>query len=377
MVVTKTGAKIQAAGSGKKLCGFRHGAQRPDLVVLDDIENDENVRTPEQRDKLEAWVDKAVDPLGPPDGSMDIIFVNTFLHHDSVACRKSVNPMWRAAVFRAVRRWPDRMDLWERWEEILRNEGRDLADAFHAESQAAMTAGAEVLWPAVQPLKLLMEIRVRVGQPAFDSEYQNEPLDEAAALFGKVEFWVHEVKTWIYVGACDPSLGKNNRRSDPSAILIGGFCRETGVLDVVEADIRRRLPDRIIEDIIKYQKAYRLVKFGIETVQFQDFLRTELIKRSAAAGAPVPAVAIANSTDKALRIESIQPHVVNELIRIHPSHTTLLYQLRHWPQADHDDGPDCLEMLWRVASMVRAGGGGVRTAGRRVVTPRGMSGFLS
>lgn len=28
----------------------------------------------------------------------------------------------------------------------------------------------------------------------------------------------------------------------------------------------------------------------------------------------------------------------------------LIDQLRHFPRADHDDGPDALEMLWRLAS---------------------------
>ncbi|EMW8282685.1 hypothetical protein AADT38_RS27335, partial [Escherichia coli] len=27
----------------------------------------------------------------------------------------------------------------------------------------------------------------------------------------------------------------------------------------------------------------------------------------------------------------------------------LIDQLRHYPKADHDDGPDCLHMLWTLA----------------------------
>lgn len=36
----------EAIGSGKKVRGRRHRNWRPDLIVLDDIENDENVNTP-------------------------------------------------------------------------------------------------------------------------------------------------------------------------------------------------------------------------------------------------------------------------------------------------------------------------------------------
>src|SRR3546814_13643842 len=148
--------------------------------------------------------------------------------------------MWRSTVFQAVIRWPDRMDLWERWEEILRNEGMKVADDFHAEHQAEIERGAEVLWPAVQPLVKLMKIRVRVGTSAFDSEYQNDPVSKEDALFGTVTFWVERLSSWIFFGACDPSLGKSNRGRDPSAILVGGLDRETGILDVVEASIRQR-----------------------------------------------------------------------------------------------------------------------------------------
>lgn len=41
--------------------------------------------------------------------------------------------------------------------------------------------------------------------------------------------------------------------------------------------------------------------------------------------------------------------MANGLILLHPSQTTLIAQLRHFPKADHDDGPDALEMLWSLA----------------------------
>lgn len=83
-IITRLDQKVQVAGSGKKLRGLRHGAYRPDLVVLDDIENDEQVRSPEQRDKLHSWLRKTVLPLGSADGKLDIIYIGTILHYDSV-----------------------------------------------------------------------------------------------------------------------------------------------------------------------------------------------------------------------------------------------------------------------------------------------------
>jgi predicted phage terminase large subunit-like protein len=354
-IVTKNGAKLEAFGASRRLRGRRHGALRPDLVICDDLENDENVRTPAQRDKLESWIDKAVEPLGPPDGSMDLIYVGTILHYDAVLSRKIKNQMWRSKVFKALVNPPDRPDLWELWEEIARNEGEEAADAFRAANAAAMDAGAAVLWPAVQPLPALMKIRLRIGTDAFNCEYQNDPIDAAAALFGNIQFWVQPVRHWVFFGACDPSLGGGGAKSDPSAILIGGLDRDSGILDVIAADIAKRTPDRIIEDIIRLQAEYRCLRWGIEIVQFQAFLASELVLRSAKRGFPVPAVGLTSAFSKEMRIESIQPHVANGLIRLKPGLSELETQLRHYPKADHDDGPDALEMLWRVAVSARAG----------------------
>jgi predicted phage terminase large subunit-like protein len=355
VIVTASGNKIEVFGSGKRIRGRRHGPYRPDLAIGDDLENDENVRSPAQRDKLESWLTKSVMKLGGAGEKFDVLIIGTILHYDSVLSRLLDNPLWHARRFKALLRWPDQMPLWERWEAIYRTEGETAAERFHAQNAAAMQAGAEVSWPSGRPLYALMVIRARDGHASFDSELQNDPIDSERALFGAFHVWTERREDWIYFGACDPSLGKHGASRDPSAILVGGYCRRTGVLDVVEARIRRRLPDLIIEDIIALQRQYQCLVWAIEAVQFQEFLRTELVKRSVAAGCPVPARAVVPHTDKLLRIESLQPHVANGLIRLHPSQTALIEQLRHFPAADHDDGPDALHMLWMLATTSGAG----------------------
>lgn len=367
-ITTSNGCKVKCGGARKRLRGMRQGAQRPDLVILDDLENDENVKSPDQRNKLEEWINRTVEPLGPPDGSMDIIYVGTVLHQDSVLARKLKDPTWRRTKFRAILTWPERPDLWEQWEEIFRNEvdgGEEAAEAFYQANAAEMERGAVVLWPAVQPLKKLKLIRMRVGTGAFSSEYQNEPLAENAQ-FKLVQFWVHPEPGPIYFGALDPSLGKQNKARDPSAILVGAFYRKAGRLDVVEASIRRRLPTIIIRDVIAFQRQYKCALWFVESVQFQEFLRTQLMAEAVKAGVPLPARAVQPHADKDLRIEGLQPPIEAGMIRLHPSQSVLLEQLRAWPQGDHDDGPDALEMLWTGAvKCAGAAAGEVLTAGDR------------
>lgn len=350
VIVTTNDVKVEVFGSGKKIRGRRHGPHRPDLVIGDDLENDENVRSPEQRDKLMTWVLKSLLSLGPADDSLDVFIIGTILHYDSVLSRLINNKLWRGKKFKAVEQWPEDMEAWDKWAEILLNDGEEPALDYYR-AHPGMDAGAKICWPGGTTFYKLMIKRARDGKEAFDSEQQNDPVSGEDAPFANcIHFWVNRLPEWLFFGACDPSLGKQGKSRDPSAILVGGINRESGVLDVVEASIKKRLPDRIIEDVIAFQLVYRCLLWGVEAVQFQEFMRTELVKRSAARKIPVPARGIVPSTDKILRIEALQPHMANKLIRIHSTHLTLQDQLRHFPKADHDDGPDALQILYVMAT---------------------------
>lgn len=355
-IVTRTNIRVEGLGALQKLRGRRHGPYRPDLMFLDDIENDEAVRSPEQRQKLQNWIYRAALKVGPPDGSMHVVWVGTVLHFDSVLIRAAKSPLWRATRFQAILHWPDRMDLWEEFEEIWRNDGEAAARAFYAARKADMDAGAVVNWPSMQPLLWLMLERA-ASHDAFQTEYQNQPIAEGNP-FGDLTYWVQRQRDWIFFGAIDPSLGRAGKGRDPSAILIGGFDRLNGRMDVVEASIRRRLPDVIIADTIALQREYRCLLWFIESVQFQEFLRTTLMSEAARAGVGISAVPVVPTADKNLRIARLQPPVRAGLIRFSADHTTLIDQLQQWPNGDHDDGPDCLDMLWQE-TLRYAGGGAI------------------
>lgn len=355
-IVTRNEVMILGAGTGQKMRGRRFGPYRPDLVILDDIENDENVLSPVYRKKQENWVERSVMKLGPPDGSLDLLMIGTVLHFDSVLVRFSQKPGWSVQHFKAVQEFPHRMDLWDRWQEVFLNVGEDDARAFYQCHRDDMHEGAVVNWPEVEPLYVLMVERA-TSETAFMSEKQGEPISEDSP-FRVMTYWVMKIPDLVYFGAVDPSLGRAGANRDPSAILIGGFDRKTGILDVVEASIVKRLPDVIISDVIAMAKRWRPALWFVETVQFQEFLRTEIMKAAVLQEVALPAIPITPVADKALRIQRLQPPTAAGLIRFHTSQTTLLEQLRQWPSGAHDDGPDCLEMLWTGAVTY---GGGITT----------------
>jgi predicted phage terminase large subunit-like protein len=371
-IVTRNDVMILGAGARQALRGKRFGPHRPDLVLLDDIENDVNVESPAYRRKLRGWVEKTVLKLGPADGSLDVVMLGTVLHYDAVLVQLSRAPGWDVRHVRAIERFPDRMDLWDAWQEIFLNDGEEAARAYYDARPADMEAGAFVNWPDYEPLYSLMVERAS-SETAFMSEKQGEPISDESP-FKSIQFWVQRKPDLVYFGAVDPSLGRKDANRDPSAILVAGFDRATGVLDVVEASIARRLPDVIIADVIAMAKLWRPALWFVEAVQFQEFLRTEIMARAVRQEVPLPAVPVTPIADKALRIQRLQPPIAAGLIRLHASQTSLIEQLRQWPSGAHDDGPDALEMLWSGAVEHSGGlatGGQILMGGARGSALRG------
>ena len=290
--------------------------------------------------------------LGSADGSMDVIILGTILHHDSVLARLLRNKLWTTKHWQAMVSWPDNMDLWDQWEALLLNDGRDAARAFYQQRVDEMNAGATVSWPALRDLYTLMLKRATDGHDAFDREQQNDPsagdaapLASSIKLFGGLTPQAH----WLWFGAVDPSLGKAGQSRDPSAILVGALDRTLKRLYVWRANIKKRLPAKIIADMIALQREFNCVSWVCEAVQFQEFLRTEIVRQSIDAGVPIAAFPTQPISDKTLRIEALQPFMEGGFIHIHKDCLTLIEQLKHFPNGDHDDGPDALEMLVKFA----------------------------
>lgn len=367
VLVTKTNIKIEAIGSGKKIRGRKHRNWRPDLIILDDVENDENVRTPEQRKKLKDWFDKAVSKCG--DDYTDIIYIGTLLHYDSLLAKTLANPAYRSIKYKAVIRFSQADDLWQQWETIftdLSNDDREAdALAFFQAHKTAMLEGTQVLWEEKLSYYDLMVMRVSEGEASFNSEEQNEPINPDDCLFMEEWFdYYNEAEVnfgdpaFDFFGFIDPSLGKT-KRSDFSAIVTLAKHKGSGYMYVVDADIERRHPDRIIADVLAKERWLRASfghgyrKLGAETNQFQWFLKEELAKASAKAGLYLPIEEVQQTSDKVMRVQTLQPDVKNKYIKFNRRHKRLLEQLTQFPMGAHDDGPDALEGARSIAKKVK------------------------
>lgn len=347
VIVTKNNIMVGCAGAGKRIRGINFRGARPDLIVLDDLENDENVRTPEQRSKLEHWFSHTVMHLGPPDGSAQLLYVGTWLHYDGLMARIIKRGDFRYHKFRALIQYPRRMDLWERWENLWRI-NRSEAATWYESHREEMDDGAQVLWPGVQPLVVLMEARAS-DRRAFNAELQNEPLDEATRIFRPDQFayWEQLPAKLVCYGGMDPALGRS--RGDYTAMVVVGRDPTDGKVYVVDAVIERIVPQSAIRRMIELQRRWQCVRWAVEEVAFQEFFRAVLVQEGLRAGVPIPAMGVRPRAPKDIRIESLAPYVYQGTIQFCRAHQILLDQLGYYPMADHDDGPDALEMAWSMA----------------------------
>lgn len=364
-IITRTGLRVTALGAGQRLRGRKHGPDRPTLLVLDDIENEDNTETPEARRKLENWFAKTVLKSGTP--RTNVIVVGTIQHYDALLATlvdPVRSPAWTSRVYRAIVHWSPATDLWETWTNLYHRRteldghtGPQAAQAYFVQHREAMLANTEVLWPELEDYEQLMIMRESEGHQSFDSEKQNEPVNAADCLFQPEDFvywdeqWPNEeaLRTavgadgWM-IGACDPSLGRHKTHGDYSAIVTILRNMHTGHLYVLDADIARRTPDRTIDDILVYHGQRRYDCFAVETNSFQQLMADELRRRGNARGLYVPIEEVRHTTDKVARIQGLQPLVKSGTLQFSKRHRLLLEQLRLFPKAPHDDGPDALEM---------------------------------
>ncbi len=367
VILTSTDIKAEAIGSGKKIRGRRHRNWRPDLIVLDDIENDENVNTPDQRRKLKSWFDKAVSKAG--DTYTDIMYIGTILHYDSLLSNVLQNPRYKAKKYRAVISDADNTKLWETWEGIYTNLFNDAheedARAFYEANKEEMLRGTEVLWEEKLSYYDLMEIKISEGEASFNSELQNDPVDPENATFNPEWFDYYEPELidfgkpeFVFIGANDPSLGKN-KKSDTSSIINLALSTKTGYMYVADASVEKRKPDAIIDDVFemnrRLKRDYRkgFYKFGVETVQFQYFFKEVMAAKSVEAGEYIPIEEIQSTINKMLRIESLQPVIKNKYLKFNKEHKTLLKQLQEYPMGRNDDAPDGLQMAVELAQKIK------------------------
>ena len=135
LVFQNTGARIMIASMDQSIRGIRHHQYRPDLIILDDVEDMGSTKTMEGRNKLFDWFTREILPLG--DIGTRTIIVGNLVHEDALVMRivkkidaKEVEGIYR--LFPLINKegmclWPGKFDTQEKIETLHKSVVNELA----------------------------------------------------------------------------------------------------------------------------------------------------------------------------------------------------------------------------------------------------------
>lgn len=363
-----------ARSFGTEIRGAKHPTRgvRVTKAVIDDGEKKDRVRNPEQRAIWEDVLNKDVLKLGPRQGGLVVEVVGTVLHQDSMLARRLKDPGWKSQRWKAIIKWPERMDLWERcrgiWADLtLGKHRRSAALAFYRANREAMNEGAEILDPAAKSLFQLFELIWTEGMSSFLSELQNEPRDPSTAIFSSEKF-----ARFRFIGdGTLEVLGESKRRVKLSDLrLFGRWDPATGVLHgdyasiaVVGRDtygyayalaawMARVPPSLQLAAAWTIAERFDLRRMTVESNGFQTlaaepYRREREARREAGQFWQLQLEEAPSTDNKEARIATMEPDITNGWLLFSTDiPQEVLQQFDEFPTGEHDDGPDALQAAW-------------------------------
>lgn len=276
VIVLANGARVQAFGAKQSLRGAKHMNDRPDLAVVDDLEDEDMVATELARHKARRWFDGSLLPALIPTGTVRM--VGTPLHPKSLIEEKRASRNWKSITVPVyyhdgvsdVASWPGRFSM--EWVDALK--------------QNYINAGAIT---------------------EFEQEYMCRAEDKASKPFQPEMFKRAAVPNGYYAVEImvDPARTVNTKTSART-----GYAAWTWLgnkLYVLEAYGAFHRPDEIINEIFKLNERYNPVTVGVEADGLEEFimqpLRNEQVKR----GISVPLSPQRAPKDKNSFISGLQP----------------------------------------------------------------------
>ena len=365
--------------------GTKYKDSRLTLVILDDVVHGEEVFSEEQRIKADRQFKTDIKLASQP--GTNFIYIGTRIHDDDLGSNLSRDPTWIAKEYPAFIKWPEKMSLWEEWEEIIRDPTQTsevkmkLADKFYKKRKKEMNKGSEVLWPEREDTHFLMKERLSIGHKAFNAEKQMVAFLTGDNVFENITYFYpteqnglhgyylpkqdkfieYDEARFVKYYALDPATGERKKQTQKkqlskSARVIASKDMDTGNLYIIDCYMDRKPPSKIIYEMYDLHHHHNFHKMGFEENLFRDLYKDHLIKvgedwnNEHGTNISLPAVSIYNRVDKEQRIYSLEPHVSMAKIIINKHiNPDFMAQLSTYPNSDHNDGLDAVEILWQIA----------------------------
>lgn len=298
-------------------------------IICDDLCNDKDRESESIREKKKKWFQDLMSVLDP-DG--EIIVVGTRWHFNDLYkyIIEDLNPKLIPA---------------EQWDISVES-------CFLEDEKTPK-------FPSILSQEILDRLRIEKGPLEFASQYINKPMPLEAQIFFESDFqtfeylgtnrvkdgdFVHDVE---FVGYCDLSIGKSKTSDFTGLVTLGKG--KNGTVYIVDVVLQRMPPDRTMDVIFAKHKIFDYKKYGVESNVFQSLFSEQMKKYSAENQCYLPVVEVGHSSNKNLRIQSLQPLIKQGLLKIRSDwrddrdYKELITQFIYFPLAGHDDGPDACE----------------------------------
>ena len=214
----------------------------------------------------------------------------------------------------------------------------------------------KALWPERFPLRELRKRKEAMGSVMFNLQYQNDPKCALGAVFKEewLRFYDETPGDLAVYQGVDLAISAG-RFADYFAILTVGADRDGAiyVLDVLRARLSFERQARAVEEkAAEFDPAL----IAIEATGYQAALHQVLASRTA-----LPVRPVRPSTDKVTRMLRLGALFENGKVFLKPSQVELREELLAFPEGEHDDLCDALEMAVNLAR--RRGGRFLSIAG--------------
>ena len=320
--ITKTGIAFRALGSGQPPRGSRNEEIRPDILLVDDIDTDEDCRNPTIIKDRWNWIDEALISTRSISCDTTIIFCGNKIALDCCVVR--------ACAF-----------------------------ADHVDTVNIRDEDGKSTWPQKNSEARIDRVLSQKSYFAIQKEYYNNPLIEGSVFTEMAYKPVRPLKEYSYlVCYTDPSYKEAKNNDCKATVLVGKWKDEFHVIKAFDTQAGTAAMVDWHYQIMELVGTCACYYF-MEQVFLQDMFFAEFNKESRKRGKAVPIAGDQRpKPDKFVRIESLlEPLNRNGKLYLNEAEKSNLHMKNLYDQfiafgpktRAHDDGPDAVEgAIWMI-----------------------------
>lgn len=269
--------RILARGAEQKIRGAMWNGQRPDLIVCDDMEDDEQVENKDRRAKFRRWFFRAAKQALSRRGRIRVH--GTILHEDSLLSRLMKNKMWAFQFYKAHESYSDFSNL---------------------------------LWPEQWSAEALRDVQIEFEEDGdsggYSQEFLNTPLDNNEAFLKKENFIAMRPDDYdsdkIFLAGADWAISKKDS-ANRTSFTCGGKDLQN-IVHVVGQSVGRWDSLEIVEEFFSFHERWQPAAWYVENGQIWLGLKPMILKEMQRRDTWINIIERTPIKDKAVRGRSLQ-----------------------------------------------------------------------